>query len=112
MIFLGEYDVFLNDDDTDVYNKLNEYCNITDSLTDTVDKNQDISLEQKINILYPIVDEIKDLANTLIESYIEYVKDKDNIDKLLFVKENINILLEKIDFFRNKIYDVYKLNNS
>ena len=103
--------IFGFDDDVDVYTKLTEYYDLADSLANSVEENQDISLDQKREILYPIIDEIKDMADVLIESYIFHLKDKDNMEKLLKVKENINNILKKIDYFRNKIYDVYKINN-
>ncbi len=101
-----------SDNDAEVYNKLTEYYDIADSLANSVEENQEITLEQKKEILYPIIDEIKDLANNLIESYIIHLKDKDNVEKLIKVKENINTVLEKIDYFRNKIYEVYRINNA
>ncbi len=99
------------DGDADVYNKLTEYYDIADSLANTVEQSQDITIEQKKEILYPIIDEIKELANTLIENYIEHSKDKENLDKLVKVKENLDTILKKIDYFKNKIYEVYKINN-
>ncbi len=102
---------FTPEEDLETYNKITEYYDIAEDLSTRVSESQEITIKQKREILFPIIDEIKDLANNLIESYIIYFKDKDNMDKMLKVKENINIVLEKIDYFKNKIYEVYKTNN-
>lgn len=102
---------FTPEEDLEVYNKLTEYYDIAEDLSTRLNENQEITLKQKRDILFPIIDEIKELADNLIESYILHLKDEDNMDKLLKVKENINLVLKKIDYFKNKIYDVYKINN-
>ncbi len=102
---------FTPEEDLEVYNKLTEYYDIAEDLTTRVNESQEITIKQKRDILFPIIDEIKELADNLIESYILHLKDEDNMDKLLKVKDNINLVLEKIDYFKNKIYEVYKINN-
>lgn len=101
----------IQDEDLETYNSLNNYCDMADDLTEKVSTNKELSIKQKQNILYPIIDEIKDHANKMIEDYIEYLKDKQNMEKLLKVKEDINIVLDRIDYFKNKIYEVYELNS-
>ncbi len=102
---------FTPEEDLEVYNKLTEYYDIAEDLTTRVNESQEITIKQKRDILFPIIDEIKELADNLIESYILHLKDEDNMDKLLKVKDNINLVLKKIDYFKNKIYEVYKINN-
>lgn len=97
-------------EDLEVYNKLTEYYDMADDLTTRVEENRDISIKQKQEVLYPIIDEIRLLADSLVESYITHLKDEDNMEKLRKVKENINLVLKKIDQFKNKIYDIYQLN--
>jgi len=99
------------EEDLATYNKLTEYYDIADDLATHLNENQEITLKQKREILFPIIDEIKEMADNLIESYILHLKDEDDIDKLVKVKENINAVLEKIDYFKNKIYEVYRVNN-
>lgn len=101
----------IQDEDLETYNSLNNYCDMADDLTEKVSTNKELSIKQKQDILYPIIDEIKDHANKMIEDYITYLKDKQNMEKLLKVKEDINIVLDRIDYFKNKIYEVYELNS-
>lgn len=101
----------IQDEDLETYNSLNNYCDMADDLTEKVSTNKELSIKQKQDILYPIIDEIKDRANKMIEDYITYLKDKQNMTKLLKVKEDINIVLDRIDYFKNKIYEVYELNS-
>lgn len=102
---------FTPEDDLNTYNQLNEYSDIADSLTVEVDNSKEISLKQKQDILYPIIDEIRDFATKLIDEYIIYLKDQENMDLLLKLENDIDSVIEKVDFFKNKIYEVYKINN-
>ena len=95
----------------ETYNELNKYYEIADNLSEKVSESVELSIKQKQDILYPIIDEIKEYANIMIENYILYLKNKEDTDKLLIVKENINKVLERIDFFKNKVYDIYDSNN-
>lgn len=101
----------IQDEDLETYNNLNSYCEMADSLTEKVSNNDEVSIQQKQEILYPIIDEMKDYANKMIEDYIIYLKDKDNMQKLLKVKDDIEIVLNMIDYFKNKVYEVYETNN-
>lgn len=102
---------FTPDEDLEVYNKITEYYDIAEDLTTRVNEDEEISLKQKQDVLYPIIDEIKELADKLIDSYIFHLKDKENMEKLLTVKENINLVLAKIDYFKNRIYEIYRVND-
>ena len=101
----------IQDEDLETYNSLNNYCDMADNLTEKVSTNKELSIKQKQDILYPIIDEMKDCANKMIEDYIIYLKDKDNMQKLLKVKDDIEIVLNMIDYFKNKVYEVYETNN-
>jgi hypothetical protein len=97
--------------DLELYDALNGYYDIADTLDNEVNNDSEISIKQKGGVLYPIIDEIRDLADKMIESYIIYLKDKKDLEKLYTVQNNIDIVLEKIDFFKNKIYEVYRINS-
>lgn len=104
--------IFLTpEEDLEIYNDLNNYYDVADDLSEKIAENRELSIKQKQDILYPIIDEIKKYANIMIEDYILYLKDKDNVNKLLLVKENVNKVLENIDFFKSKVYDIYDINN-
>ncbi|MDD2840187.1 MAG: hypothetical protein PHY80_03615 [Rickettsiales bacterium] len=97
--------------DLEIYDKLNGYYDIVDGLTTEVNESEEINIKQKQEVLYPIIDEIKVLADVMVESYVIYLKDKKNLEQLENVQDNINNILEKIDYFKNKIYEVYRINN-
>lgn len=97
--------------DVDIYDKLNGYYDIADGLAAEVNESDEISIKQKQEVLYPIIDEIRRLADVMIESYVEYLKNKKNLEKIDKVQANIENILEKIDYFKNKIYEVYRINN-
>ena len=101
----------LKDEDLETYNSLNSYCEMADNLIETVSTNNEVSFKQKQEILYPIIDKMKESANKMIEDYIIYLKDKNNMQKLFKVKEDIDIVLNIIDYFKNKVYEVYETNN-
>ena len=101
MAFLGP------EDELDIYNQLSGYCDTAENLTTRISESNEISLKQKNEIFYPMVDELKELSASLIEEYILYLKDKDNTEKLEELRDKIDLIIEKIDIFKNKIYDVY-----
>ena len=100
------------EDDLETYNKLSEYYDIADNLTKEIQTSTELSIQQKQDILFPIIDKIKELADILIESYIQHLKDNQNVEKLLLVRDNIENVLNKIDLFKNKIYNLYMINNN
>ena len=99
------------EDDLEVYNKFTEYYDIADDLNKEIEEDDNITLKQKQDVLYPIIDRIKELADELIENYIKHLKDKEDLDKLLLIKENIANILNEIDLFKNKVYELYKIND-
>jgi hypothetical protein len=97
--------------DIEIYKQLLEYENIADSMRLEVDNNFEISLKEKRNILYPLIDEIKEIAIKIVDNYIIYLKNKNNKNILAILTDDISLILKKIDYFKNKIYDLYKLGN-
>lgn len=95
-------------DDLETYTRIAEYSEVAEELENEIINDENISEEQKRKILYPMLDEIKAVANTLMQNYIEHLKDRENLEKLYIIRENIMETIEKIDIFRNKIYELYK----
>ena len=62
------------EDELETYNELNKYYEIADNLSEKVSESVELSIKQKQDILYPIIDEIKEYANIMIENYILYLK--------------------------------------
>ena len=101
---------FSPEDDLAVYNKLNEYSDMANDLNEEMTRNEEISIEEKEKIFFPMIDEMKEIAEKMISDYILFLKDKSNRELLNQVQSSIDIILKKIDIFKNKVYEVYKLN--
>lgn len=101
---------FSLEDDLAVYNKLNEYSDMANDLNEEMTRNEEISIEEKEKIFFPMIDEMKEIAEEMIANYILFLKDKNNRELLNQVQSSIDIILKKIDIFKNKVYEVYKLN--
>ena len=101
---------FSPQDDLAVYNKLNEYSDMANDLNEEMTRSEEISIEEKEKIFFPMIDEMKEIAEEMIANYILFLKDKSNRELLNQVQSSIDIILKKIDIFKNKVYGVYKLN--
>ena len=101
---------FSPEDDLAVYNKLNEYSDMANDLNEEMTRNEEISIEKKEKIFFPMIDEMKEIAEKMISDYILFLKDKSNRELLNQVQSSIDIILKKIDIFKNKVYEIYKLN--
>ncbi len=101
---------FSPQDDLAVYNKLNEYSDMANDLNEEMTRSEEISIEEKEKIFFPMIDEMKEIAEKMISDYILFLKDKNNRELLNQVQSSIDIILKKIDIFKNKVYEVYKLN--
>ena len=101
---------FSPQDDLAVYNKLNEYSDMANDLNEEMTRSEEISIEEKEKIFFPMIDEMKEIAEKMISDYILFLKDKNNRELLNQVQSSIDIILKKIDIFKNKVYEIYKLN--
>ena len=101
---------FSPQDDLAVYNKLNEYSDMANDLNEEMTRSEEISIEEKEKIFFPMIDEMKEIAEEMIANYILFLKDKNNRELLNQVQSSIDIILKKIDIFKNKVYEIYKLN--
>ena len=101
---------FSPEDDLAVYNKLNEYSDMANDLNEEMTRNEEISIEEKEKIFFPMIDEMKEIAEEMIANYILFLRDKNNRELLNQVQSSIDIILKKIDIFKNKVYEIYKLN--
>lgn len=95
-------------DSKEIYNGISEYCDFADRLSEEVKKDDVVSIQDKEKILFPLIDELRDIGDKLIDQYVEHLKDRGN--KLLVdnLKKTLKILLFKIDFCKNKVYELYK----
>jgi len=102
---------FNPEDDLEVYNKLEEYNNIADDLESELNANVEFSIKQKQDILFPIIEEIKTFASLIVDEYIMYLNNKEDQKLLTKLENDINTIIEEIDIFKNKVYEIYKNNN-
>ncbi|MDR0423689.1 MAG: hypothetical protein LBH46_03830 [Rickettsiales bacterium] len=101
-----------NNEDKLLYEQLSLYENVADNLKYETAENDNISLEKKQEILYPLIDDVKEMAESMIDDYIVYLKDKTNKKIVNKIQESIKMILRKIDEFENKIYDLYLENGA
>ena len=90
----------------DIYNKITTYYEISDKIKIEILKLEDISDSDKFDVLMPIVDKLKEIADLLMEKYVILLKNKTNSIR----KEIVNILdqfLEYIAIYKNKLYEIY-----
>ena len=67
---------FSPEDDLAVYNKLNEYSDMANDLNEEMTRNEEISIEEKEKIFFPMIDEMKEIAEEMIANYILFLKDE------------------------------------
>lgn len=90
----------------DIYNKITTYYEISEKIKIEILKLTDITDSEKFDILMPIVDKLKEIADLLMEKYVILLKDKTNSIR----KEIVSILdqfLEYIAIYKNKLYEIY-----
>ena len=96
----------MNNEDVNIYNKIDKYNEISDELLNEINSNQEITQEEKEKYLYPMVEDIKNDTEILTVDYINWLKDKTNEEKKLNINKKLEAIIEKIDIFRNQVYDI------
>lgn len=90
----------------EIYKKITLYYDIAEKLKIEILGLEGLSDQDRFDVLMPIVEEIKKIADTLMEKYIYFLKDSSNSMR----KDIINILdefLEYIAIYKNKLYEIY-----
>jgi tRNA uridine 5-carbamoylmethylation protein Kti12 len=95
-------------DSDKTYEEIINYCEFADNLSKEIEKEDAVSPEEKEAILFPLIDELKEIGNKLIEQYIAFLKDKTNRQLAEELKKTLYLILEKIDYCKNKVYELYK----
>jgi len=98
----------MSSDSDKIYNEINEYCEFTENLSKEAIKSDNVSIEDKKKILFPLINELKEIGDKLIEQYVAHLKDKDNQKLVEDLKETLQIILTKIDYCKNKVYELYR----
>ena len=79
------------EDELETYNELNKYYEIADNLSEKVSESVELSIKQKQDILYPIIDEIKEYKINLPTLGIQ-----NNIVKILDIYFNRKLFVDKL----------------
>jgi len=95
-------------DNLRTYNKLSQYCDIGDELVTRLAEDDKITIKQKQDIFYPMIDEIKEMAVKVLEDYVRCSKHDSTAEQWTKIKFDIDTIIEKIDIFKEKIYEFHK----
>jgi predicted house-cleaning noncanonical NTP pyrophosphatase (MazG superfamily) len=91
-----------------IYEEINNYCDFTDTLNKKLEESDIVHAQDKSKILFPLIDELRDMGNKLVEQYVAYLKDKKNRELADVLKNTLQEILIKIDYCKNKVYELYK----
>lgn len=95
-------------EEKEIYEKITLYYDISEKIKEEILKLDDIDENVKFDVLMPVVDNIKTTADTLMEKYVVFLKDKSNNtlkNEIVFI---LNKFLDYIYVYKNKLYDIYK----
>lgn len=95
-------------DEKDIYNEITQYSEFADTLSEELNKGDVVSLEKKQKVLFPLIDDLKETGDKLIEQYVAHLNNKENKELVYDLRKTLDIILEKIDFCKNKVYELYK----
>lgn len=95
-------------EEENIYSKITLYYDISEKIKEEILKLDDIDDSTKFTILMPIVDQIKNTADTLMEKYVVFLKDRDNDEIKNNIVDILDKFLEYIYVYKNKLYDIYK----
>jgi len=95
-------------DSKEIYNEITGYCDFADHLGEELKKDDTVSPQDKETILFPLIDELKDIGDKLIDQYVKHLKDKQNRQLIEELKETLQLILLKIDYCKNKVYELYR----
>lgn len=95
-------------DSKEIYNEITGYCDFADHLSEELQKDDVVSPTDKETILFPLIDELKEIGNKLIDQYVKHLKDKQSKQLVEDLKETLQLILSKIDYCKNKVYELYR----
>ena len=93
----------------DIYNKIVMCYDISEKIKVEILKLDGISENDRFDVLMPIVEKIKNIADILMEKYVILLRDKNNSIR----SEIVTILdqfLEYIAIYKNRLYEIYNNN--
>ena len=94
----------MSQDEKEIYEKINLYYDIAEKLKYNILQLEDITEEERFDVLMPIVVKIKDLADSLTEKYIKLLNGEINNNEVVCLLDDF---LEYISIYKNKIYELY-----
>ncbi len=90
-----------------IYNKIIQYYDISEQLIEEIRTADKIDPIKKEDVLMPIAITIKQTADALIDSYIIYIKNKNDKSLKQNIIKMLDKLLDEISVCKNKIYSLY-----
>lgn len=90
----------------DIYNKITVYYDVSEKLKTEILTLKDIDDGDRFDILMPIVDKIKEMADILMEKYVILLKNKNNSIRLEII-DILDKFLEYLAIYKNKLYEIY-----
>lgn len=97
-------------DSEEIYNDITEYRDFADNLSEGLKQDDVVSPKDKEEILFPLIDELKEIGDKLIDQYVMHLKDKKNRQLVEDIKKTLRVILKKIDYCKNKVYELYKID--
>ena len=73
----------MSQDEKEIYEKINLYYDIAEKLKYNILQLEDITEEERFDVLMPIVVKIKDLADSLTEKYIKLLNGEINNNEVV-----------------------------
>ncbi|MDR2527322.1 MAG: hypothetical protein LBC92_05615 [Rickettsiales bacterium] len=96
------------EDDLELYQQISKYSDISDDMKIEVEYDKDLTAEEKQNILFPLIGEVKDIADRIIEEYVLYCKNKSDKEVTKKLIDDLEFIIERIDYFNETIEQLYK----
>ena len=96
----------MSQEDEDIYKKISLYYDIAERLKNEILQLNDISEEERFEVLMPVVNKIKNMADVLMEKYILFLKNRDNSigDEIVDILDKF---LDYLSIYKNKLYELY-----
>lgn len=101
----------MSQEDEEIYYRINLYYDIADRLKEEILNLDGISEEEKFDVLMPMVNKIKATADSLMEKYVNFLKNKD-VSASNEIVTMLDDFLEYLSVCKGKIYELYNINNN
>jgi hypothetical protein len=91
-----------------LYNEIIKYYDFADKLINIVEESKDNFPDEQIYIIEAIVENLEECTDELTTNFIEFVKNRNNMESKEMISLTLNRIIVKIEQCRNQIYNLYK----